>query len=234
MHRNAAATVMGPDDISIGSFVEAARKATGTAVIIDVFRAFTTAAVALANGAARIIMVGDLETALALRERKVGRFAMGERHGLRPRGFDFGNSPAEILGVRLDVETLIQTTSNGTRGVLAAGSAKRIYAGSLVTAEATVRAILKGSEAPVSLIAMGEAEQRRADEDELCAFYLRSRLIGRHPDPEALCRLIRTMSRCADSENLSREDVDCCLALNAQPFAIRVSGEKGHWVATAE
>ena len=55
-------------DIAIGSLIEGARQATGAVAIIDVFRAFTTAAVAFANGAARIIMVGSVEEALALRE----------------------------------------------------------------------------------------------------------------------------------------------------------------------
>ena len=110
------------DEIAVGSFSGAARAATGVVVIIDVFRAFTTAAVALANGAARIIMVDDLDTALSLRQQGVGRICMGERQGIKPAGFDFGNSPAEISGVRFDGETLIQTTTNGTRGIVAANN----------------------------------------------------------------------------------------------------------------
>ena len=56
-----------PMNISIHSLVEGAARATGTVAVIDVFRAFTTAAVALANGASRIIMVSTVEEALALR-----------------------------------------------------------------------------------------------------------------------------------------------------------------------
>ena len=52
-------------DVIVGSLEQAARGATGTAVVIDVFRAFTTAAVALVNGAEKIVMVGDLDQALA-------------------------------------------------------------------------------------------------------------------------------------------------------------------------
>ncbi len=222
------------NEITIGSFASAAREAAGVVVIIDVFRAFTTAAVALANGATQIIMVDDLDTALAFRERNVGRYCMGERRGIRPSGFDFGNSPAEILDVRFDGETLIQTTSNGTRGISAAKAAKRIYAGSFVTAEATVQAILNGPEAQVSLVAMGEGDGVRADEDEVCALYLRSRLLGLQPDPESLRTLIKTMSRRTDTNTLSAVDVDCCLNMNTAPFAIRVIEKEGFWVATAE
>jgi 2-phosphosulfolactate phosphatase len=51
-------------EISIHSLLEGSERATGTVAIIDVFRAFTTAAVALANGASKIVMVGPVEEAL--------------------------------------------------------------------------------------------------------------------------------------------------------------------------
>lgn len=220
--------------VTIGSFAGAARGAAGIVVVIDVFRAFTTAAIALANGAARIVVVDDLDQALALRARGIGRYCMGERRGIRPAGFDFGNSPAELLGLRFDGETLIQTTSNGTRGVLQATGAGRIYAGSFVSAEATVQAILAAGPGPVSLVAMGEEHGERADEDEICALYLRSRLAGRHPDRDALQALIGTMALRADGEKLSPADVDCCLDIDRVPFAIRVEADDGLHVATAE
>ena len=81
--------------------------------VIDVFRAFTTAAVALANGASTIAMVRTVEEVLALREAGIGQICMGEvrgrawRHqppvsplcGEAPDGFDFRNSPFEVSGV---------------------------------------------------------------------------------------------------------------------------------------
>jgi 2-phosphosulfolactate phosphatase len=222
------------NEITIRSFANAARGVTGAVVIIDVFRAFTTAAVALANGATRVIIVDNLDTALALRERAVGRCCMGERHGIMPSGFDFGNSPAEILGVRFDGETLIQTTSNETRGILSAKSARRIYAVSFVSAKATVRAILAGPKAAVTLVPMGEKDRIYADEDEICALYIRSQLLGLRPDQAALRTLIETMSPRADTKALSAEDIDCCLSMDAVPFAIRVMDEDGLFIATAE
>lgn len=234
MNGRPCSRILETDAITIGSFASAARNATGVVVVIDVVRAFTTAAIALANGAARIVMLDDLDAALALRKRGVGRYCLGERRGLKPPGFDFGNSPAEIGNVRFDGETLIQTTSNGTRGIAATTNSERLYAGSLVTAEATVQAILAGPEARVSLVAMGEKERIRADEDEICALYLRSRLLGRQPDPTALEALVKTMSRQADTEALSMEDIECCLRTNTVSFAVRVMVGGGLCVATAE
>lgn len=117
-----------PPTIKIDSLAASAGRARGAVVIIDVFRAFTTAAVALANGAEAIVMVEDLDTALALRARGVGRICIGERRGVKPMGFDFGNSPHEIRDVSFAGDVLIQTTSNGTKGVLAARDATRLYA----------------------------------------------------------------------------------------------------------
>ena len=221
-------------DVLIGSFEEAARAATGTAVIIDVFRAFTTAAICLARGTEKIVMVGALDEALALRTAGIGRRALGERHGDRPVGFDLGNSPAEAAAMLFDGETLIQTTSNGTRGVLAARGARRIYAGSFVTAGATARAILVAPRLPIFLVAMGDAGPVRRDEDELCALYLRALLCGRVPDAGTIAPLLRSMSDIWDTRHLSDEDVEPCLDIDGIPFAIGVVEEDGLMIAKPE
>jgi hypothetical protein len=114
----------------------------------------------------------------------------GEVHGRAPDDFDFGNSPFEISGVDFHGKTIIPRTSAGTQGIVTANRAKRLYAASLVTAEATVRAILAGSPDPVCLVAMGDNGVNRTDEDELCAIYIRNRLEGRPGDPDAIRRLI--------------------------------------------
>ena len=225
---------MRSSDILIGTFDQPAREATGTAVIIDVFRAFTTAAIALQNGAEKIVMVDDLEQALQLRTDGVGSRCLGERQGIAPEGFDFGNSPHEIRDVRFDGETLIQTTTNGTRGILAASQAQRVYAGAFVTAEATAKVIRGDAVLPVSLVAMGDNGTRRTDEDELCALYLRALMCGRSPDRAALKRLILGMADLKDTRDLSAQDVDACLAADSVPFAIRVQQEGGLCIARAE
>ena len=178
-------------EILIYSLLEGAKRATGTVAVIDVFRAFTTAAVTLANGASSIVMVRTVEEALALRDAGIGQICMGEVRGRAPDDFDFGNSPFEISGVDFRGQTIIQRTSAGTQGIVAAANqADRLYATSLVTAEATVHALLSDSPSRVSLVAMGDNGVRRTDEDELCAIHLRNRLEGRPGDPDAVRRLI--------------------------------------------
>jgi 2-phosphosulfolactate phosphatase len=149
-----------PMEILIQSLLEGATRATGTVAIIDVLRAFTTTAVALANRAPRIVMVRSVKEALALREAGIGQICMGEVRGRAPDGFDFGNSPFEVSTVDLTGKTIIQRTSAGTQGIVAASRAERLYAASLVTAEATVRALLSDSSQQISLVAMGVARER--------------------------------------------------------------------------
>jgi 2-phosphosulfolactate phosphatase len=113
-------------EIRVGSLISGATDAVGTTVIIDVFRAFTTAAVALSQGARRIVMVDTLEKALALRSSGTGDYCIGERDSVKPPGFDFGNSPAELARADVVGKTLVQTTSNGTAGINAAQGADHL------------------------------------------------------------------------------------------------------------
>src|ERR1700730_7963759 len=226
-------------EISIHSLLDGATGAIGTVAVIDVFRAFTTAAVALANGASSIVMVRTVDEALALREAGIGQICMGEVRGRAPDGFDFGNSPYEISTVDFRGQTIIQRTSAGTQGIVAARQAKRLYATSLVTADATVRVILSGSPDQVSLVAMGENGLKRTDEDELCAIHLRNRLEGRPGDADATRRLILAGGEVGRFHDPARpylhpEDVDIALDIDRFDFAVRVEFEDRRLVARME
>jgi 2-phosphosulfolactate phosphatase len=226
--------------VVIDSLVEGAGRATGVVAVIDVFRAFTSAAVVLANGASRIVMVRSVEEALELRQAGVGQFCIGEVGGRAPEGFDFGNSPFEVASVDFQGKTVIQRTSAGTQGiVLASNHAERLYAASLVNANTTARAILSGSPETVTLVAMGGEGVRRTDEDELCAMHLRNRLEGRPGDPEAVRRLILAGGEVPRFHDPTRpylhpQDVDIALDVTRYDFAVRVEIEEGHPVARIE
>jgi 2-phosphosulfolactate phosphatase len=227
-------------NVSIHSLLEGASRATGTVAVIDVFRAFTTAAVAFANGADRIIMVSSVEEALSLRDSGVGQVCMGEVRGRAPEEFDFGNSPFEISEVDFTGKTIIQRTSAGTQGIVAsANRADRLYAASLVTADATVRAMLSGKPSQISIVAMGGEGLKRTDEDEVCAIHLRNRLEGRSGDRRAVQGLILAggeVSRFHDPTrpHLHPEDVEIALDIDRYDFAIRVRIEDDRPVGRME
>lgn len=226
--------------ISIQSLLEGARNVTGAVAVIDTFRAFTTAAVALASGASRIIMVGTVEEALALRAAESSAICMGEVGGQAPDTFDYGNSPFEIATVDLGGKTIIQRTSAGTQGIVAASARTDcLYAASLVTAEATVRALLSASTNQITLVPMGDNGATRTDEDELTAIHLKNRLEGRPGDKEAIRRVILAGGEVLRFYDAARpsyrpEDVDIALDIDRYDFAIRVDCRDGRPVARIE
>jgi 2-phosphosulfolactate phosphatase len=164
---------------------------------------------------------------------------MGEVRGRAPPGFDFGISPLEVSGIDFHGRTIIQRTSAGTQGIVAVSRADKLYATSLVTAEATVRALLSGSPDQVSLVAMGDNGIKRTDEDELCAIHLRNRLEGRSGDADAIRRLILAGGEVGRFHDPARpylhpEDVDIALDIDRYDFAIRVEFEDGRPVARVQ
>ena len=226
-------------NITLGSLISGAREARGTAVIIDVFRAFTTAAVAFSRGAREIVLVGTPPEALELRNRGVADLCMGEVHGMRPDGFDFGNSPHELSLADVEGKTLAHSTMAGTVGVTEARGADEIYLGSLVIAEATAKRILARKVTRVSIVAMGGGGTYRTDEDEQCAFYIRNLLEGRKPDREAVRSLILTggeTQKFGDpaQPHFHRQDAEMALRIDSVQFAIRVHREDGLLIARPE
>ena len=223
-------------EIRLGSLVRDAREAEGTVIIIDVFRAFTTAAIAFDHGATDITLVAEIEDALALHRGGVGDLIMGEVDGKRPEGFDFGNSPYEISQADVSDKSLVQSTRAGTVGASAASRAQSIYLGSFVVAQATVDSILREGPGLVSIIAMGDQGRVRSDEDEHCALYLRNLLEGRRPDSEAMKSLIMEGGATQkffdpDQPQFHPQDVDLALEFSKYPFAMKVARENGRLVA---
>ena len=215
--------------IDIQSFATNLSNAKNTVVIIDVFRAFSVAAYALDNGAEQIIMVDDVDQAIDLRKRNIGQICLGERGGIKPQDFDYGNSPVDLIDQDFTGKTLIQTTSNGTRGLYAAKGANELFVASFLTAKATTDII--NESAPVTLVAMGEADSKKCEEDELCAFYMRALLEQRQPTKGPIMDAIRTLSSRVDGQRLSEQDIDHCLQPDLFSFAIKIHLESDTLIA---
>lgn len=209
------------------SLLDGARRATGTTIIIDVFRAFTTAAFIMANGAEAILPVGGVDEALDLRRGHPDWLVTGEVHGHKVPGFDYGNSPDEVSKVDFTGKTVIQRTSSGVQGILATSGADEILLGSFVIAEATVKHIKKRNPNVISIVAMGWEGDYEAIEDELCAEYLEARLHGHKPDFPAMARCIRADPQGAKffdrTQTTFREgDFHAAMSLDRFPFALKV------------
>jgi len=121
-------------------------------IVVDVIRATSTIAQALAAGYERVLCCAEIEEARALRAKLPSSLVGGERKAVRIEGFDVGASPREFLEAR--AETLILTTTNGTRTIL--------------TAAARCDVVLIGSLLNLSAVA-GEARRAGGDVAIVCS-----------------------------------------------------------------
>ena len=209
-----------------------AGQARGLVVVIDVVRAFTTAATAFSRGAERILLCGDVDEALALREQLPGSLVMGESGGQRVSGFDLWNSPREIAVLDLSGMTLIQRTSAGTQGAVAATGAIILLAASFVNCRATAQYIRDQQVNEVDVVITGSNASRGGFEDRACGDYLKALINKTGINPvkyiNRAARLIPMLIE--DGSQHAREisaDVAECLAADRYPFAMRIQQNNG-------
>jgi 2-phosphosulfolactate phosphatase len=113
--------------------------AAPTGIVIDVIRATSTICQALASGYERVFCAAEVDEARTLRDTLGEGVLGGERQAVRIQGFDLGNSPREY--VEPAGSTLILSTTNGTRAVVAAARrCERVYVASLLNLGAVVEA----------------------------------------------------------------------------------------------
>lgn len=219
-------------DIEILQLLEGAKKAQGLTVIIDVFRAFSTACYAIGNGIQRIYPVGDLEIAYKMKEQNPEFILVGERNEQKPVGFDFGNSPSQLLEANLIGKIMVHTTSSGTQGIANATGANEIITGSFVNAGAIVDYIRTQNPAKVSLVCMGYSCQYPTDEDTLLAVYIKNELEGVANDFQAMVEQLRRgdgarFFSLEKQEWAPAADFDLCLSLNRFDFVLKVEQDNG-------
>jgi 2-phosphosulfolactate phosphatase len=208
--------------IKIIKNVEEANQATGLTIIIDVFRAFTTECFVLQNEAKYIIPVLTLEEAFTLKEQNPEYVLMGERGGVKPEGFDFGNSPTEILNVDFTDKIVVHTTSNGTKGMMNAINAGEIITGSFVNAQAIIEHIKSKGAQEISLVSTS-TRWDEDNEDILLAYYVRDILQGEMPDVDKIKERLRNSSVASfllQEAGVPSTDIDLCLDFNRFDFII--------------
>ena len=216
--------------VEILQLLDGARKAQGLTVIIDVFRAFSTACYAYGSNIQRIYPVGDLEKAYQLKQQNPEYILVGERNEQKPEGFDYGNSPSQLMTGNLSGKTMVHTTSSGTQGIANAMHADEILTGSFVNAQAIIDYIRKQNPARVSLVCMGYSCQYPTDEDTLLAVYIKNELEGIPNDFQAMVEQIRKGDGARFFAPEKQDwapvaDFDLCLSLNRFNFVLKVEQE---------
>jgi 2-phosphosulfolactate phosphatase len=212
--------------------VEGARRARGTAVVIDVIRAFTTAACAFAAGARDLVLTDSVESAFEQKRRHPDAFLMGEVGGAKVEGFDHGNSPSDFPNDAVRGRRVIQCTGSGTRCAVAASGAESLYVASLNVAGATARAV---ASSPVVTIV---ASAGGLEGDDAVGDFIQGLLQGSPPPVAEIVRRVRESEagRRIESDawpQYPKRDLDVCTRVDAHPFAMRAERENGLFVVRA-
>jgi 2-phosphosulfolactate phosphatase len=197
-------------------------------VVIDVLRAFSTAAYAFAAGVNVIHLVSKVEDAFALKEEIDYSRIMGEVDGLQVDGFDYGNSPAQFDGVDLSGIPMIQRTTSGTQGVVESIHADKLFTASFCNADATVWYIDRLSPLEVNFVITGKRPGGWGDEDQACADYIQALLSNQKVDPETFLERVRNSTpgrffRNPDLPEYPLVDLEYCLEVNKFEFTMPVS-----------
>jgi 2-phosphosulfolactate phosphatase len=206
--------------------------------MIDVLRASTTIAVALENGARAVIPFESSEEAVT-RSKQLERGAFrlaGERRMLKMGGFDLGNSPIEHTREAVEGKTVLLTTTNGTRALLALQGARDVVVASYVNLTAVgamLRTALRGG-ADITIVCAGQ-DRQFALEDAACAgrfvHHVSKRLTGVEVNDAALAsslidkkygdNLMRLFETAAHGRALAAagfvEDLSVCAAVDSYP-----------------
>ena len=217
--------------------LEDCHTAQGVVILIDVLRAFSTAACAFSRGAREILLVSTVAEALALKSVLPGAKVMGEVGGLPPAGFDFGNSPTHLSEQDLSGISLIQRTGAGTQGAVRSKNAAVMLAASFVVADATVRFVSNLGASELTFVITGKFDER-GDEDLACAEYLEERLRGTQPDPKPLIKRVfdsRDALQHLDpaQTGFPLSDLDYCTQVDKFDFAMPITREAGRLVMRA-
>jgi len=197
----------------------------GAAVVVDVLRACTTAALATLAGAEAIVPVADAETGRRLRAQSPSSLLVGEIAGKKPLDFDVGNSPAEVARVARGRRIILSTGSGAPTLASVPIEPGPVLAGCFVNAGATARVLRDLRPDRVTIVVTGTHCGWDGDEDRAFAEYLACLVRGERPDPTPYLERVR---RSVAARNLldprhpefAPADLACALGLDTAGVAL--------------
>lgn len=152
---------------------EAKRWKNKVCIVVDVLRASSTIVTLFDRGCRMVIPSGNVDKSRRL-ARKFGYVLIGERNGISPPGFDFGNSPSRLSRAELEGKTAVLTTSNGTAVLLRLAFTPTVLIGCLLNAVACCQKALtlaKQQHADLGIVCAGHDNSFVLD-DGVCAGFL--------------------------------------------------------------
>ena len=159
---------------------------------------------------------------------------MGEERGLRPGGFDLPNSPVLAAAFDMDGRTVVQRTSAGTQGVVAASSATRVWCTGLACASATAAAINTASADPPTFVLTGrftDRADRPGTDDRLTAEHVDALRLGARPDPTEVALRVAASDEARRTldlgpEHVHADDIAFVVDVDRFDFAMEVTRDE--------
>jgi len=221
------------------AFTPAEEVSAPVGIVVDVLRATSTMTQALAAGYRRVLCCSEVDEARAIAAAEGSAVLAGERRTVRIDGFDFGNSPREFLEPA--AETVVLTTTNGTRLLLsAAARCDLVLVGSLLNLEAVVREAASARSEDVAVLCAGVQGELAVD-DAFVAGRMAAALGGEPADSAvAAMRLAASFATNEDglgasqsARNLHASGLDDDIAWCARESALDVVPRFSRMVGTA-
>lgn len=207
------------------TLLSGATAARGLTVIIDAFRAFTTACHVASSAPASYVLVGNSLTAARLVGTSSRPLLVGKPEPGASLAYDVPNSPTRLTEYQLRERTIIHRTGAGARGILRATRADEVLVAGFVNVAAVARYIRLHDPAVVTLVAMGHEGTTSSLEDELCAEAIDAALSGEAFDLASwLAPLREGPGRYffADTQDeYPRADFERCTELDRFSFVLR-------------
>jgi 2-phosphosulfolactate phosphatase len=188
----------------------------GFTVVVDVLRAFSVSYYIASARPDRYLVVESVDAAFRLRDLLPNPVLVGERMGVKVPGFDYGNSPTELLGADLRGKTVVHTTTFGTRGLVRQSAANEVVVGSFVNAQAIVGLVRARGIERVNVYCTATPGRANGEEDYAFAAYLDSALNGRDFDFAATVDRLRATTGAGFREDgfAPASDFELCMKLD--------------------
>lgn len=199
---------------------------TNITVVVDVFRAFTTACYILEKQPASYKLTTRSQVIERLAKDLINPVLIGKTE----KGFDhfvyhIPNSPKRVCEIELFARDVLHRTQAGAKGIIESKGSDVVLAAGLVNADATVDYIHTLLSPQVALVPMGHEGQTPSLEDDICARYIEAKLQGDKLEIDPFIETIRRGSGSyffsEDQWQYPREDFERCLETERFNFAIK-------------
>ena len=215
-------------------------------IMIDVFRATSTICAAINNGAKEVIPVESIEKAVKLYhglDKKVSILG-GERHSIKPSGFDAGNSPLEYYPEVVRDKSIVLSTTNGTKIFKKGRNSKGKFIGAFVNLNALtdhLKNLVNSSKVEKIIFQCAGNDGMFSYEDTLCAgafIYNLQQLTQADLSDSAHAAMILYSTNASNLNNFLKNsdhgkkiaaigleiDIEVCLSLDRYPVVPEIKG----------